>query len=561
MDTPVKILDANGNPMRADAGPGSLKITGRDTNTLGDWNPASRSADASILPSKMRDTARARDLVEGNGFAATGVRRNKVSIIGTGLRLDYTPNAKALGLDPEDPALRDFIDTVESEFELYAGDINTGADVTARTHLGGLANQSFFHYFVDGDSFTNVLWSKNKYRRYQTCLQNIDPDRVSNPFGKTMAPSKGGQIIKGGIELNSYGAPIAYHVREQHPSEVWLGGKPKVDWKRIPAFVNGMMRRNLIHYYAIERAGQTRGKSMLHCVLEPFKKLDLFKDVSIKAALINAMLSFVVESPFDDALVQEQLGNTDASAAELTEYQKIRNEFHSTGKLAWGDVSPKFLAPGEKFIAIDANRPSPEYAQFVSTFMEELAAANGMSLEQYTGNWTKTNYASARAALNEAWKIIKVERDNFARHWYTHVFELWLEEALDKGYVQLPASANANFYENRQAWINCSWIGPGRGYVDPVKEIEAAARRIELGLSTLKKEAAEQGDDFRKLLEQLLRERKLMQAQGIDHPMDVARQKSMHPSTVSVPDAGASGANQDDTDQSSDDDELEEDDA
>jgi capsid protein len=82
------------------------------------------------------------------------------------------------------------------------------------------------------------------------------------------------------------------------------------------------------------------------------------------------------------------------------------------------------------------------------------------------------------------------------------VYELWLEEAINKGIVDAP-----DFYERRAAWTRCKWIGPGRGWVDPVKEAKAAQLRMQIGLSTLEDECASQGLDWEEVLEQLAREK------------------------------------------------------
>ena len=82
------------------------------------------------------------------------------------------------------------------------------------------------------------------------------------------------------------------------------------------------------------------------------------------------------------------------------------------------------------------------------------------------------------------------------------VYELWLEEAINKGVIDAP-----DFYEKRHAWTKVKWIGPGRGWVDPVKEAKAAQLRMQIGLSTLEDECAAQGLDWEEVLEQLAREK------------------------------------------------------
>jgi capsid protein len=72
-----------------------------------------------------------------------------------------------------------------------------------------------------------------------------------------------------------------------------------------------------------------------------------------------------------------------------------------------------------------------------------------------------------------------------------------------------------DFYERRAAWTRCKWIGPGRGWVDPVKEAKAAQLRMQIGLSTLEDECAAQGLDWEEVLEQLAREKAKIMELGL----------------------------------------------
>jgi capsid protein len=50
----------------------------------------------------------------------------------------------------------------------------------------------------------------------------------------------------------------------------------------------------------------------------------------------------------------------------------------------------------------------------------------------------------------------------------------------------------------RQAYLQADWVGPAPGQLDPVKETDAAERRVEYGFSTRTKEArAMGGGDYR----------------------------------------------------------------
>jgi capsid protein len=60
--------------------------------------------------------------------------------------------------------------------------------------------------------------------------------------------------------------------------------------------------------------------------------------------------------------------------------------------------------------------------------------------------------------------------------------------------IEVPGG-KINFYLYRSALCQAEWIGPGKGYVDPWKEVQAAERRIQIGVSSQTDECLEQGKD------------------------------------------------------------------
>ena len=66
------------------------------------------------------------------------------------------------------------------------------------------------------------------------------------------------------------------------------------------------------------------------------------------------------------------------------------------------------------------------------------------------------------------------------------------------------------------AYCGAQWNGPAPGMLDPGKEVDAAEKRIAIGLSTRQKETIEMsGGDFDSNIAQLARENKLMKAAGL----------------------------------------------
>ena len=124
-----------------------------------------------------------------------------------------------------------------------------------------------------------------------------------------------------------------------------------------------------------------------------------------------------------------------------------------------------------------------------------MAASQGIPYESLAKDYSKTNYSSMRAALNEAWKLYGYYRQWFARSYCQPFWEMLVEEAWLRGFITLPPGA-PDFYEARELWCNATWVGPARGFVDPVKEIEAIILALQNNLMTYGEAWAERGGDW-----------------------------------------------------------------
>jgi len=221
------------------------------------------------------------------------------------------------------------------------------------------------------------------------------------------------------------------------------------------------------------------------------------------------MIAAFVETPLDqDSMVELFGGDTDQYLADRNAYIKNRV------RLKGGAVMP--LYPGDKISSFAPNRPSDKFAPFVNAMNRHVAASLNMPYELLLKDFSQTNYSSARAALLEAWRFFNGRRKWLSDHWAQPVYELWLEEAVDAGLIDAPG-----FYGHRRAYARTAWIGPGRGWVDPVKEAKAAQIRMDIGVSTLERECAEQGLDWEDVLEQRARERKRMAELGLQSTADI----------------------------------------
>jgi len=142
--------------------------------------------------------------------------------------------------------------------------------------------------------------------------------------------------------------------------------------------------------------------------------------------------------------------------------------------------------------------------------LRHIAAGMNLPYELLLKDFSKTSYSSARASMLEAWRYFNGRRRWLTDTWLKPVYELWLEEAVNTGHVQAP-----EYYQNRYAYQRARFIFGGRGWVDPVKEAQAAQIRVMAGLSTLEKECAEQGEDYEEILDQQAIEQAMRQERGL----------------------------------------------
>ncbi|WP_310630814.1 phage portal protein [Paraburkholderia sp.] len=486
-----------------------------------DWNPVLWSPDGELNPYRDRIVSRVRDLVRNDGWASAAITRTLDNVIGADFRPVCKPDYRALaiqtGLSTFDHRWADeFGRALEAAWRTWSEDPARFCDAQRKLTVSQMFHVAFRHKLIDGDALGILQWLPErlaKGARYATVLQLIDPDRLSNP-----QQNFDQQTMRGGVEVDEYGAAIAYHIRKAHQGD-WFSGNKQVSWERIAAETE-WGRPIVVHDYDFDRASQHRGGAgILTPVLERLKMLIKYDGTELDAAIINAIFGAYVTSPFDKQLVGEALGDGEEEAHEtMNGYQDARADFHDKNQLRLGGARLPILFPGEDIKTVAAARPAGNFAEFENAMLRHVAAGTGMSAQQISQNWSDVNYSSYRAAALEAWKTFDRRRKNFGRGFGQPILCALAEEAMDLGELPLPAGA-PEFMAARAAYTRAWWMGPGRGYVDPLKERQGAALGIESGFSTLEEESAElSGTDWRDNVDQRAIEVEYYESRGVPLP-------------------------------------------
>jgi lambda family phage portal protein len=181
------------------------------------------------------------------------------------------------------------------------------------------------------------------------------------------------------------------------------------------------------------------------------------------------------------------------------------------------------LAANEDVSFADPSAPNPNYDAFVQAMTQQIGMALEIPYEVLTRRFN-SSYSASKAALLEAWRFFMTRRKWLADALCRPVYELWLDEAVARGRIVAPGYLSGDPLV-RAAWLGSEWVGPARGDIDEVKQIEAAERRIALGISTRARETtAITGGDYDQVHVQQVKENKRREADGLGAPAALAAQ-------------------------------------
>lgn len=500
--------------------PGSTPNKGAGwTRDIRDWNPRRGSADSDVLRDLPNLLGRSRDIERNNGVAAGIIRTITDNVVGTGLRLIPRPNYLALGKTKE------WADAWALQVQAlwwqwaettacHAGDTMSFDQITTQVLRGQLLN---------GGALALPMWIPERRDGYATKLQTVEIDRLSNPNGEVDTKTR-----RGGIDFGAYGEPRMYWVRNAHPGDAQMMGFGSMDqftWTPIPRRTE-FGRARVLHVFDPERSAQSRGKPLLSPVLPEFKNIDRYTMAELQAAVVNAMIALIIQTPMDQEAVMSLFNGN------YEEYVRTRDE-HRVRLQAGGVLS---LYPGDEAQSFLPNRPATAFGGFLEVMHRIIGLPADLPYELVMKDFSKTNYSSARAALLEAWRSFLRRRDWLGTQFADPVYDLFLEEQINAGNVD----GRESFYKMRAAWTRCKWIGPGRGWVDPVKEAQAAQVRMASFITTLEDECAElTGGDWREKLDQAAVERAYKIAKGLppDLVLNAPRQAQEKPIDDTSPNA------------------------
>lgn len=461
------------------------------------WTANSKSPQEDIDKNLDLLRQRSRDLYMSAPLATSAIKTNRTNVVGAGLKLKSQIDYKFLGLTREQA--EEWEVNTEREFELWAN--SKWCDSQRLNNFYELQQLALISWLMNGDVFGLIKHKEpEKWMPYGIRIHLIEADRISNPnkintieiYGK----AENGNRIYNGVEIDSDGAITAYYVCNQYPNMISQDMQKK-EWVRVEAYGKRTGAPNILHIMESERCEQYRGVPYLASVIEVLKQISRYTEAELMAAVVQSFFTAFIkvvsptsEMPFDVSIEEGQQMETDQNAYEL------------------GAGTINMLGPNEDVVLADPKRPSSGFDPFVTAMAKQLGAALEIPYELLTKSFM-ASYSASRAALLEAWKSFKMRRVWFANDFCQPLYSLWLSEAVARGRITAPGFFNDPSIQ--KAWSQADWNGPSSGQIDPIKEVEAAIKRVNEGFSTRERETIElTGGDWDKNIAQVKRENELL---------------------------------------------------
>lgn len=427
------------------------------------WPRRSTDANAAAASSLAVLRELSRDLRRNNGWA-----RRSIEVIGN--------NTVSWGIEAKPVATREALsEEAGALWRAWSG--STACDFDGRLPFTGLQRLVLETVVESGEALiVREAAASSDGLPVPIRLRVLEPD-----FLDTSKDAVRGQDgpIRHGIEFDSRGRRVAYHLLESHPGSSLFNGVGLAPSRRVAA-------ADVIHVYRVDRPGQLRGVPWLSTAVAKLQDFDDYDDAVLMQQKIAACFSAFVQdfdgaaSPIGDLVTDESTGET------LEELQP--------GHIA-------HLPPG-KSITFATPPAVTDHGSFSSNNLRRIAATVGVTYEDMTGDYSQVNFSSARMARMSHWQNVENWRWNMLIPSFCDGAFAWVMDAARgiNGWTETPTAR---------------WTPPPMPMLEPDKEGIAFTRLVRSGVMTLSQAIRERGEDPREHLEEYADDLAMLDELGI----------------------------------------------
>lgn len=432
------------------------------------WRAVNESAEITDRMSRDVVRARARDMERNSDVANAVISAHKRNVFGAGYRLRVMTKDGKLNKQ------------LEKLWKKWCKAKN--CDVTGTQSFNEMMRMVVKRKKVDGGILILKRYTKDGIVPLQ--LQCIEVDELDINH---MIPRNKGNRVVGGIEYNTYNKPVGYFICTYE-----IDGSINTD----PIYVEA---KDVIFWYTKHRPSQVREMSDMSATLPRIRDVNEFiRAVAVKERILACLSVFIKR-----LLPQAGLG---VGREARTEDGK---KYDYNGKT----VSPGMimnLNVGDDVEVVNPSGQSSDATAFTKQQNRMVAAGQGLSYETVSRDMSESNYSSARQGMIED-ELTYAEDSEHLIDVMTEIYESFVISCVLAGKVQI-----ADFWGNKDVYLEHNWIKAPKKWIDPKKEAEANKIALNTGQKSWADLAAEQGKDWKEAIDEIAEIMEYGEKHGID---------------------------------------------
>lgn len=405
-----------------------------------------------------------------NRYAKGLIQRLITNVIHKGLTLEATPSGAILGLDSD--FINDWTDDVEEKFDIWA-DNEELVSFNHQFKFGEVQENIYKASLLSGDCL--IILRQHPVLRTPT-IEVLDGSHVRTPLDYS-----GKNEIRHGVELDSKGRQVAYHVQDQSST---LGLKSI----RIPAKGPKSGRKIAWMVYGSKiRIDDVRGMPALGVLLQGLKELDRYSDAEQRAAVLNAVLALFITNK--EGKVGSKTWGSSATRKDSVEVEssgeKVPRKWNINQHVP--GVTMDQLQHGEEPVSFQAMRPNINYGAFEDAMIASFAWVLEIPPTIAKLAFTKS-FSASGAEVSELRMFLDKKRSELAAHGPKPIYKEWLISMVLLDLIQAPglleAWRNVNQFLISGAWFLSEWAGAIKPSLKRNEDIKSWVLAISEGLAT-----------------------------------------------------------------------------
>lgn len=468
-----------------------------------DWQPRAKHPDEEGHESRDLIVQRSMDMDRNNPYAHALLESYTQHVVGTGpwtIRSDSRPEWLAsAGLTRSQ--VMEWREAADAVFDEACECIDSTRSMDIWEALRVLFKAS-----LHGDSFARIFRGADTGDERMVSLL-IREGLLCRTPQKRMHSDR----IRYGVRFDASGAPDAYYLHDDYESPArWQSHQKKKGkgYKLVNRY-DEAGRLQVAHLMRVTRPGQSRGWPWLTTVMTSLDDAASYDEAELMAARMNACIGLI-------------RNRTNMTPSEMT---RPGDGHREEDDIDWFPGMVIDSPDGHELTPFTPNRPNSTFGPFIDHVLTVICASQGYSAMVAMRDWRGANYSVSKATINDALRTFRQEQRWLVSRLLRPLREAVIEQAWMDGLLPpLP------LYDGRTGRVSAvtrelmraSFDPPTHGWVDPTKDVQAAALEVKHRLNSRRNIMTSLGRNWRNVFDDLAEEDQLLRDMGIPEDAESA---------------------------------------